>query len=152
MATLAPRHRVTEAWSTRWIVGVLVVMVVMEIANISEVAAQYTKPPLFKTSMALGAVAVVFALRDTESRARLNRWTAIGVALVGVYLAGQLIAMVGTVDLTASQGVLWRSEVDLVYLLIILVLTQATGKPWTVAMAVAATLAVLYGDNPVKAQ
>lgn len=143
MATLAPRHRVTEAWSTRWIVGVLVVMVVMEIANISEVAAQYTKPPLFKTSMALGAVAVVFALRDTESRARLNRWTAIGVALVGVYLAGQLIAMVGTVDLTASQGVLWRSVVDLVYLLIILVLTQATGKPWTVAMAVAATLAVL---------
>lgn len=143
MATLAPRHRVAATWSTRWIVGVLVLMVIMEIANISEVAAQYTKPPLFKTSMALGVVAVVFALRDPAARARLNRWTAAGVALVGVYLAGQLIAMVGTVDLTASKGVLWRSAVDVIYLLIILVLTQTTGKPWTVATAVAATLAVL---------
>ncbi|WP_071289646.1 O-antigen ligase family protein [Mycolicibacterium llatzerense] len=118
-------------------------MVVAEVANISELATQYTSAPLFKASVALGALTLVLALRDPVARARLNRWTAVGAALITVYIAGQVIALVGSVDVADSKDVLWRSAVDLAFLMIILMLTQVTGKPWAVAMAIAGTLAFL---------
>lgn len=129
--------------SSPWIVGVLVGMVVAEVANVSEVATQYTSAPLFKASVALGVLALIVALRDPQARARLNRWTVIGAALIGMYVAGQVIALVGSVDTAASTAELWRSAVDLAFLLVILMLTQVTGKPWAVAMAMAVTLAAL---------
>lgn len=118
-------------------------MVVAEVTNVSEVATQYTSAPLFKASVALGALTLLAALRDPVARARLNRWTVVGAGLIGVYVAGQLIALVGSVDDVASTAVMWRMAVDLAFLMIILMLAQVTGKPWAVAMAVAATLAFL---------
>ncbi|MUL64000.1 hypothetical protein BOO86_05945 [Mycobacterium sp. CBMA 234] len=118
-------------------------MVVAEVTNISEVATRYTSAPLFKASVALGVLALIVALRDPRARARLNRWTIIGAALIAVYVAGQVIALVGSVDVAASKDVLWRSAVDLTFLMVILMLTQVTGKPWTVAMAMTATLTLL---------
>lgn len=129
--------------SSSWIVGVLVVMVVVEIANLSEVASAYTSAPLLKAGVAVATIALCVTLRDPAARARLNRWTVAGAVLIGIYVAGQAIAMVGSVDLAASSSVMYRSSVDLVYLFIILMFTQITGRPWAVAGAVAATLAAL---------
>jgi O-antigen ligase len=129
--------------SSRWTVGVLVVMVVVELANLSEVASAYTSAPLLKAGVALATILLCTALRDPAARARLNRWTVAGAILIGIYVAGQAIAMAGSVDFAASSSVMYRSSVDLVYLFIILMFTQVTGRPWAVAGAMAATLAVL---------
>ncbi|OLO99698.1 hypothetical protein BVU76_24225 [Mycolicibacterium porcinum] len=129
--------------ANKWIVRILVVMVVVEMANLSEVAVAYTSAPLLKAGVAFASLILCVTLRDPTARARLNRWTAAGVALIGIYLAGQAIAMLGSVDFAASSSVMYRTAVDLVYLVIILVFTQVTGKPWAVAQATAATLAVL---------
>ena len=118
-------------------------MVVAEVANLSEVAVAYTSAPLFKAVVLLGVIALIAALRDPVARSRLNRWTVAGIVLIAIYVAGQLIALVGTVDVAASSDVMWRSAVDLAYLIIIMMLTQVTGRPWAVAAAVAGTLAVL---------
>ncbi|MUM31052.1 hypothetical protein [Mycolicibacterium sp. CBMA 361] len=129
--------------SQRWALGVLIVMVVTEVANLSEVASTFDSAPVFKAVMALGAITLVAALRNPQARARLNRWTVVGAALVGTYFAGQVIAMLDAFDAAAAQEVMWRSVVDLAYLLIILMLIQVTGRPWTVAATAAATVAVL---------
>lgn len=129
--------------SNRWTVGVLVFMVVAEVANLSEVATTYTSAPIFKGSVLLGSITLAFALRDPAARARLNRWTVVGVGLIAVYMAGQLIAMTGSVDESLSADTVWRSVVDLAFLLVILMLTQVSGRPWTVAAAIVVTLAVL---------
>ncbi|GAB7066440.1 O-antigen ligase family protein [Mycobacterium hodleri] len=129
--------------SNRWTAGVLVFMVVAEVANVSEVATTYTSAPIFKGSVLLGLVTLAFALRDPAARARLNRWTVIGTGLIAVYLAGQVIAMTGSVDQSLSADTMWRSVVDLAFLLVILMLTQVTDRPWIVAEAIVATLTVL---------
>lgn len=129
--------------SRRWTVAVLVGMVVAEIANVSEVATTYTSAPIFKASVLLGVITLAFALRDQAARARLNRWTVVGAGLIAVYLVGQLIATTGSVDESLSSDTMWRTVVDLTFLLVILMLTQVTGQPWTVAAAIVITLAVL---------
>lgn len=129
--------------SNRWTVGVLVFMVVTEVANVSEVATTYTSAPIFKGSLLLGSATLAFALRNPAARARLNRWTVVGAALIGVYIAGQLIAMTGSVDESLSDDTVWRSVVDLAFLLVILMLTQVTDRPWAVAAAIVCTLSVL---------
>lgn len=131
------------ARSNRWMVVVLVVMVVAEIANVSEVVSAYTAAPVFKAEVAVAFIVLCVALRDPRARARLNRWTGLGAILIGIYVAGQAISMVGSVDIAASSSVMYRAAVDLVYLFIVLMLTQITGRPWAVAGAVAATLATL---------
>jgi len=129
--------------SDKWIVRILAVMVVVEMANLSEVASNYTSAPLLKAGVAVATIVLGLTLRNPSARSRLNRWTLAGAVLIAIYVAGQAIAMVGSVDPAASQSVMYRSSVDLVYLFIILVFTQVTGKPWVVAKAIAATLAVL---------
>lgn len=127
----------------RWTVGVLILMVATEVANVSEVATTYTSAPIFKASVLLGCVTLAFSLRDPLARARLNRWTVIGAGLIAVYAVGQTIAAAGSIDQTLSKDTMWRAAVDLVFLLVILMLTQVTARPWVVAGTIVSILAVL---------
>ena len=121
----------------------LCTMVVIEITNVSGVLSPQGGIPFFQASMLLGVLAVGFALRDPEARSRLNAWTVICAGLLAIYLATQAVATVGSVDRTASFDGMHRFFLDCVFVMILLMLVQLTGRPWTVAAVVVLPLAVL---------
>lgn len=118
-------------------------MVVIEVTNVSGVLAPQGGLPIFQASMLLGILAIAFALRDPEMRDRLNAWTGICAGLLGVYLATQAVATIGSVDVAASIGGMRRFFLDCVFVMVLLILTQLTARPWTVAAAIVIPLAVL---------
>lgn len=119
------------------------IMVVLEVTNTSGVLESHAKLPVFQASLLLGVLAVAFALRDPVMRSRLNAWTAIFAALLAVFLATQMIALIGSVDMAASRASMHRMVLDCVFVMVVLVLVQLTGRPWQVAGAIVAPLAVL---------
>lgn len=121
----------------------LLVMVVVEVTNLSAVAAMHVALPIFTGSLLLGIVALGLTLTDHTARARLNRWTVVGAVLVGTYMCGQLVATLGSTDLGASTPTLWRAGVDAIYVVIVLMLAQVTARPWALAAAVVVPMAAL---------
>lgn len=121
----------------------LVVMVAIEVSNLSGVLEQYGNVPVFQASMALGCLAVGFALRDPALRARLNTWTVLCAGLLTLYLATQVVAALGSTDPAVSLSSLRRTAIDLVFLLLVLMLAQLTARPWAIAITVVAVLALL---------
>ncbi len=121
----------------------LAVIVVIELSNLSGVLDQYGRIPVFQASMLLGVVTIGLALRDPELRGRLNVWTAICAGLAGIFLATQLVSVVGSVDAAVSLASLRRTAIDLAFLLIVLILTQMTGRPWLVAALIVVVLVAL---------
>ncbi|AQT78580.1 polymerase [Mycolicibacterium litorale] len=121
----------------------LVAMVAIEVSNLSGVLEQYGKVPVFQASMALGLLAVGFALRDPELRARLNAWTVICAGLLALFLATQVVAALGSTDPAVSLSSLRRTGIDFVFLLLVLLLAQMTARPWAVAITIVAVLALL---------
>lgn len=121
----------------------LAIMVVVEVTNASGVLAPRTGLPLFMASGFLGVVAIALALRDPALRARLNGWTVFCAGLVVLFLMTQAVAVVGSVDKTTSIGSLRRIAIDLTFALIVLMLIQISGRPWTVAAAIVIPFTVL---------
>lgn len=121
----------------------LSIMVAIEFTNLSGLLAPKTGLPIFPTSLLLGLIAVGFALRDPLWRSRINGWTAVCAVLLGVYLATQAIAAIGSVDTAESLAILQRHVIDCVFVMVVLVLVQATARPWTVAAVIVVTLSVL---------
>lgn len=121
----------------------LIIMVLIEVSNASGVLGETINVPLFAPSMLLGALAIGFGLRDALLRARLNAWTVILIGFVGVFLATQVIAAIGTTNVTASLADLRRNGLDLAFLVVVAVLVQMTARPWTVTAAIVSTLAIL---------
>jgi hypothetical protein len=76
-------------------------------------------------------------------RGRLNRGTVICIGLFGCYLVTQLLAALGSQDVSASIAVLKVHVIDGAFLTVILVLTQFTGRWWAVAAAFVVPLAVI---------
>ncbi|MBB3605184.1 O-antigen ligase [Mycolicibacterium sp. BK556] len=121
----------------------LVAMVAIEASNLSGVLEQHGNVPVFQASMALGLLAVVLGLRDSELRARLNVWTVICAGLLAVFLATQMVAAIGSADLAASLSSVRRTAIDLLFLMLVLMLAQMTARPWTVAITIVTVLALL---------
>lgn len=119
-----------------------IIMVVVEVSNASGVLGP-RGIPLFQASMLLGVLAVVFALRDLEARRRVNGWTAICAGLLTIYIATQGVAIFGTVDMAASIGGMYRTVVDCVFIMLLVLLIQMTARPWAVAAAIVIPMAVL---------
>lgn len=120
----------------------LVILVVLEVTNASGVLGP-RGVPVFAASVMLGVIAAGFALRDPVARSRLNAWTAIAVGLLSFYIATQLVATIGSVDMAASLAATRRAALDCLFLLILLILIQLTGRAWAVAAAVVVPFAVL---------
>ncbi|MGY4711961.1 O-antigen ligase family protein [Mycolicibacterium sp. CBM1] len=121
----------------------LVLIVAIELSNLSGVLEQHGSVPVFQASMLLGLLSIGLALRNPELRARLNAWTVLCAGLAAFFLATQVIAAVGSVDVAVSLAAVRRTAIDLVFLLIVLVLTQLTARPWLVATTVVVVLVVL---------
>ena len=98
--------------------------------------------PVFQASMLLGVLAVGFALRDPEARPGSMRGQS-SVQDFAIYLATQAVATVGSVDRAASFEGMHRFFLDCVFVMILLMLVQMTGRPWTVAAVIVLPLAVL---------
>ncbi|MFI5509279.1 O-antigen ligase family protein [Mycobacterium sp. NPDC051804] len=121
----------------------LIAIVVMEVTNVSGVLTPRTGIPFFHAALLLGLLAVGFALRDPNARQRLNAWTVLSAGFMLVYLATQAVATVGSVDLSTSLASLIRATLDCVFVMLVLILIQLTGRPWMVAGAIVIPLAVL---------
>lgn len=123
--------------------AMLAVMVVLEVTN-AAVVFEHTSPlPIASASLALGMLTTGFALRDPVHRGRLNRMTAVFAGLMSCYLVTQLLAALGSQNSDLSYVALEEATVNCLFLLVVLMLIQITGKPWTVAAAVVAPLAVI---------
>jgi O-antigen ligase len=118
-------------------------MVVIEVTNLAGVLAERIPLPVSRASLGLGMLTVAVALRDPVMRGRLNRGTVLCGGLVVVYLFTQFLAMVGSQSVDVSFIALKDSAVSCLFLVLILVLMQLTGKPWMVAGAIVAPLAVI---------
>lgn len=130
----------------------LVAVVAIEASNLSGVLASYGTMPVFQGSMLVGVLAIGIALRDPVLRGRLNVWTVICAGLAAVFFATQLVAAIGSVDPMASTASLRRTVIDLGFLMVVLLLTQMTARPWAVAttmVTVFAGLSVLTVINEV---
>ncbi|EHB55959.1 O-antigen polymerase [Mycolicibacterium rhodesiae JS60] len=123
----------------------LIILVVTEVTNVSGVLAPHIAVPVFPASLLLGLLAVGFALRDPRNRGRLNAWTAACAGIFGIYLATQAVATIGSVDVSESLDSLSRATLDCVFVMTVLVLIQLTARPWAVAAAIVAPLALLSG-------
>lgn len=121
----------------------LIAMVVIEVSNLSGVVAERSPLPVAHISVGLGLLAVGFALRDPVMRGRLNRWTLVCVGLVGCYFVSQLLAALGSQNVDVSMTWLTGSASICVFLVVVLLLAQLSGKPWAVAATVVVSLAVL---------
>lgn len=121
----------------------LAIMVVVEVTNVSGVLGPSTGIPFFSASLLLGLLAVGFAVRDPDARARLNGWTVMCAGLLVLYLAMKVVASIGSVDVAASQDAIYRDVLDCGFVMIVLVLIQLTGRPWLVAGAIVVPLAII---------
>ncbi|MET4430130.1 MULTISPECIES: O-antigen ligase family protein [unclassified Mycolicibacterium] len=118
-------------------------MIVIEVTNLSGVAASHSSVPIFHASLAMGVVAVVIALCQAPLRDRLNRGTAVCIGLVGVYLFTESLAVLSSQDMSASISVVIGTATDCAFLIVILLLTQMSQSWWAIAGSVAIPLAVL---------
>ncbi|WNG86968.1 O-antigen ligase family protein [Mycobacterium sp. ITM-2016-00317] len=123
--------------------AMLVAMIVLEVTNIAEILAERTPVPINTAVLAAGLLTVLVALRDPVKRGRLNRGTLVCAGLMACYLVTQLLAMLGSQNVGVSRTAFTDAVLACLFLVVILVLTQLTGKPWTVAAAVVIPLAVL---------
>ncbi|MCH9699945.1 MAG: polymerase, partial [Actinomycetia bacterium] len=139
---VAPLAGVGLVFAARRPLLAVIIMVVLEVSNASGVLGP-RGIPLFQASMLLGVLAVGFALRDPQARSRLNAWTGICAGFFAIYMATQAVAMIGTVDMAASLAGMYRMVVDILFVMVLLLLTQMTARPWAVAAAVVLPLAAL---------
>jgi O-antigen ligase len=139
----APIGGIGLAFAARRPTFALVIMVVIEVTNVSAVLAPRGGIPFFQASLGLGILAVAFALRDPEARRRLNPWVLVIAALLTVYGATQAVATIGSVDVGASMDAMHRLVLDSLFIMLMVLLIQLTGRPWTVAAALVIPLAFL---------
>lgn len=118
-------------------------MVVIEVTNISGVLSPHGGIPFFQASMLLGILAIAFAIREPDIRSRLSAWTVICAGLLGVYLATQAVATIGSVDRAVSIDGMRRFFLDCLFVMVLMMLVQLTGRPWTVAASMVIPLALL---------
>lgn len=121
----------------------LCIMVAIEFTNLSGLLAVKSGIPIFPASLLLGLTAVWFVLRDPSYRSRLNGWVVLCAGLLACYLSTQAIAAIGSVDSAESAAILQRHVIDCVFVMVLLILAQATARPWTVAAVIVVTLASL---------
>lgn len=121
----------------------VVLMVAIEVTNVSGVLAPRSGIPFFPASLLMGLLAVGFALRDPNARSRLNGWTMVCAGILVLFLATQAVASVGSVDVAASLTSMRRVTLDCFFVMLVLVLTQLTARPWVVAAAIVVPLAIL---------
>ncbi len=121
----------------------LIAMIVVEVTNLAGVIAQHRPLPLFQLSLISGLLTVCIALRDPRTRARLNRGTLLCLGLFGCYLVTQFLAALGSQDIAVSMATLKTYVLDGLFLAVILLLTQITGRWWAVAAAFVVPLAVI---------
>lgn len=121
----------------------LVTVVAIEASNLSGVLEKYGTIPVFQGSSLLGVLACVLALRDPELRGRLNAWTVICGGLATVFFSTQFVALVGSTNMVLSFMSLRRTGIDLVFMMVVLILTQMTARPWAVATTIVTVFAAL---------
>jgi len=131
------------AYAARRPLLTVVLMVVVEVTNVSGVLSPRGGIPFFQASLALGLIAIFLALRDPVARNRLNAWPTICAGLLGIYIASQAVAAVGSVDSAQSFEGMHRYVLDCGFLMVVLILVQLSSRPWAVAGAVVIPLAVL---------
>lgn len=140
----APIGAIALVFAAQRPIVALVTMVAIETTNAAAVLTPQTHIPIFPASMLLGLLSIGFGLRDQRLRERLNKWTVICAGFVAVFLATQAVATIDSTSVPASLADMRRNGLDLlVFALIVLVLTQMTARPWTVASTVVVCLAAL---------
>jgi O-antigen ligase len=143
LVAVAPFGGIGLAYAARRPLLAVIIMVVIEVTNVSAVLAPSGGIPFFQASLGLGILAVAFGLRDPEARRRLNPWVVVIAALLAIYGATQAVATLGSVEMSASMDAMHRFALDSLFIMLMVLLIQLTGRPWAVAGALVIPLAFL---------
>jgi len=130
--------RVLVVWPARlepWTVG-MVLMVVVEVANLAVVIGSGVPGGLFKPILLLGVVTALVALRDQAARARVFRPLSLVAALLAVYLGTQAAAVLVSRDVALAEASLRSRAIDCMFILVVVALAVLSGRPWTLALAI----------------
>ena len=121
----------------------LLIAVVVEVVNLPGVASDAGIPGVFPAIFVLTVTALVAVLGNVRSRRRIGARSWWCVGLVVVYLVSQAVSLGGTTDLAVTLGAVDRRAVDCLFLIVLLLLSVASGSMWRVAGAVVVPLALL---------
>lgn len=124
--------------------AVLSIVIVVEVTHLDGVLSPGSSV-LPRATFAAAVLTAAAGFRDPVLRGRLNRLTTVACALVMCYPITQWLAVLGSQD-SASSLVLARKTLwDCVFLIAVLVLATMVNRPWAIAAAFVAPLAVLCG-------
>lgn len=141
--TLMTSQLASDNRGVRFALAAAIIMVVIEVTNLSGVLAGRVPLPVFPASMALGAVALGLAIRNPLLRSKIDRTTVFCACLILGFLVTQLLSTLGSTDLSASLSAGQSLFVDSAFVILVLLLIRVTQRPWAVAAAIVASFAAL---------
>lgn len=124
----------------------LVLLLVVELTNTSEVAGARGVPGLYVATLAVATASLALAVRRGEARLV---WSPVFV-LAGVFLAGRALSLLVAGDVDAGVPVVVGTARDLLFLLVATALLCATKRYLDFAEVAVGTVAVLAGLSVVQ--
>lgn len=125
-------------------------MVMLEFANVSGVFEERSPVSIYTAMLGLGIMSAVIALARPQYRTRIRtRWW-LPVALFVVYMVSQVPATVLSLTPEASTSSLDNSIKDGVFLAVLLLLMQLSGRPWMVAAGIVLAMAPIAGLTAIN--
>lgn len=120
-----------------------VALILLVVSEFSDASAVLPVPEFYRATLGIGVLSALVALRRPEMRARLLRLPVAPVALLACYLLSLVPAMWFTLTPAASAAAVDDLLKDGALLVVVLVLGHLVNRPWWIAAAIVATLAVL---------
>jgi O-antigen ligase len=128
----------------------LVLLVVTEFANVSGVLIDNGLPGIATPLLGLGALSVLLATRSPQYRARFIGPPIAPAVLLAVYIVSVLPAAMVTVAPVLTGEKVSELVRDGVFLVVVLLLAQLSGRPWAIAAALVAPLVVISALSVVN--
>ncbi|WP_344420823.1 O-antigen ligase family protein [Pseudonocardia ailaonensis] len=128
----------------------LIFLVAGEFSDAGQVLASNGIPSVYNASLLLGALSIMLALFDRDSRARLRTFPWLPAALLGVYLLSEMPGVFSSVAPDATSSFVADQFKDALFLVIVLGLARLVTRPWWVAAALVLPIAVICGFSVVN--
>ncbi|MDQ3988420.1 MAG: O-antigen ligase family protein [Actinomycetota bacterium] len=120
-----------------------VALTLLVVSQFSDASGVLAVPEVHRATLGIGVLSALIALRRPEIRARLLRLPVAPVALFACYVLSLMPALWFAPTPAASAAAVDRLLKDGAVLVIVLVLGYLVNRPWWIAAAIVATLAVL---------
>ncbi|MBP2366342.1 O-antigen ligase family protein [Pseudonocardia parietis] len=120
-------------------------LVLVEVTNLSGVVGDVGPVSIFQAALLVGLLSLAYSLRRRSARRGMAAVPMACAGLLVVYVLGQIPGHLDSLDPASSAEGMTRLVLDTVYLVVLLLLARASGRPWLTAAVVVAALSALSG-------